>query len=106
MTFKVIVQHLHGQMTHSKLFLPSYFFLIFRTFKCKCILQELQSYEFGVGKNKKTAKSDSAKRTIEMISHIPDVQSVIISIMMSSNLNETFLNTSNDLMQKSKTPFA
>jgi hypothetical protein len=54
-------------------------------------LQELQSYEIGLGKSKKSAKSESAKKTIELIAHIPDVQSVIISIMMSSNLNETFL---------------
>ena len=55
------------------------------------MLKELYSYEVGSGKNKKLAKSDSARKTIEMIAHIPDVQSVIISIMMSSNLNETFL---------------
>ncbi len=28
---------------------------------------------------------------IEIIAHIPDVQSVIISIMMSSNINETLI---------------
>ena len=48
-------------------------------------------YEIGLGKSKKGAKSESAKKAIEMIAHIPDAQSVIISIMMSSNLNETFL---------------
>ena len=30
-------------------------------------------YEVGYGKSKKQAKSDSAKKTIEMITHIPDV---------------------------------
>lgn len=65
-----------------------------RAFKCCCRLDELQSFECGFGKNKKQAKSESAKKTIEMIAHIPDVQSVIISIMMSSNLNETFLGSS------------
>jgi hypothetical protein len=57
------------------------------------MLHELSSYEIGQGKSKKAAKSESAKKTIEMIAHVPDVQSVIIAIMMSSNLNETFLNT-------------
>jgi len=54
-------------------------------------MKELSVYEIGLGKSKKQSKSESAKKTIEMIAHIPDVQSVIISIMMSSNLNETFL---------------
>lgn len=63
----------------------------FYSFKCKCTLEDLSSSVIGVAKNKKGAKSDSARKTIEMIAHIPDVQSVIISIMMSSNLNETLL---------------
>jgi hypothetical protein len=54
-------------------------------------LLELSVSEKGFGKSKKGAKSESAKKVIEMIAHIPDAQSVIISIMMSSNLNETFL---------------
>lgn len=54
-------------------------------------MTELSIYEIGTGKNKKGAKSEAAKKTIEMIAHISDVQSVIISIMMSSNLNETLL---------------
>ena len=54
-------------------------------------MQELSMYEVGMGKSKKLAKAEAAKKTIEIIAHIPDVQSVIISIMMSSNLNETFL---------------
>jgi hypothetical protein len=37
------------------------------------MLQELMSKEIGVGKSKKSAKSESAKKTIEMIAHIPDV---------------------------------
>lgn len=54
-------------------------------------MQELQGYEIGRGKSKKAAKSEAAKKTIEIIAHIPDVQSVIISIMMSSNINETLI---------------
>jgi hypothetical protein len=54
-------------------------------------MKELAVYEIGMCKSKKGSKSEAAKKTIEMIAHITDVQSVIISIMMSSNLNETFL---------------
>jgi hypothetical protein len=51
-------------------------------------LTELNSYEIGIGKSKKMAKSEAAKKSIEMIAHIPDVQSAIIQIMLTSNMNE------------------
>jgi hypothetical protein len=39
----------------------------------KCCLNELKCFGVGEGKSKKFAKSESAKKTIEMIAHIPDV---------------------------------
>lgn len=56
-------------------------------------MKELTSCEVGSGKSKKIAKSDSAKKMIEMIMYIPDVQSIIMSIIMSSNINENLLNS-------------
>ena len=42
-------------------------------FESKCILKDLGCYAVGTGKSKKSAKSDSAKKAIEMVAHIPDV---------------------------------
>lgn len=58
-------------------------------FSCKCVLSDLKCFSVGVGKSKKVAKSESAKKTIEVIAHIPDVQQVIFSLMMASNLQDS-----------------
>lgn len=70
----------------------------------KCYLKELKCFEIGEGKNKKQAKCESAKKVIEMIAHIPDVQSTIISILMSDNLNDTVLSGNKYNKGKKYTP--
>ena len=42
-------------------------------FSCKCVLSDLRCFSIGLGKSKKMAKLESAKKTIEVIAHIPDV---------------------------------
>jgi dsRNA-specific ribonuclease len=63
-------------------------------FECRCKLVDLKCFGIGVGKNKKLAKADAAQRTIEMIAHIPDVQSIIMSLMMASSLQQGVLRSS------------
>eukprot|EP00347_Sterkiella_histriomuscorum_P018458 403345443 len=60
-------------------------------FTCQCQIEELAAYYHGKGKNKKVAKSMAAKEAIIALAALPDVQKVLISIMMSANMNDTFL---------------
>jgi hypothetical protein len=45
----------------------------------------------GTGKSKKQAKSESAFKAIIEISHISDVQKIILSFLMASNIEERMI---------------
>ena len=57
-------------------------------FECKCVMTDLSVFALGHGNTKKEAKSESAKQQILMICHIPDVESAIMSILMSTRLSD------------------
>ena len=56
------------------------------SFVCKCNLKDLKCFAVGTARNKKGAKSDAATQTIELIAYIPDVQSIIMQLIMASNI--------------------
>lgn len=57
-------------------------------YECKCYLASLNSFAIGYSRTKKNAKTLSAKKLLKLISHIPDVQTTLMSIMMASRLSE------------------
>ena len=62
-----------------------------RKFECKCVLQDLRCFSVGYGKSKKLAKFEAAKKTIQVISCIPDVEQVLFSLIMASNLSDNVM---------------
>lgn len=54
-------------------------------------MSDLRCFSVGYGKNKKLAKFEAAKKTIEVISCIPDVERVLFSLIMASNLQDNFM---------------
>ena len=55
------------------------------------MLKPLRCSVTGTGKSKKQAKSESAFKAILDISHIPDVQKIILSFLMASNIEDKML---------------
>ena len=62
-----------------------------KKFECKCVLQDLRCFSVGYGKSKKLAKFEAAKKTIQVISCIPDVEQVLFSLIMASNLSDNVM---------------
>ena len=68
-------------------------------FECKCELSDLCCFSLGYGNNKKEAKADAAKKQIQMIAYIPDVESAILSILMSTRLSDSFTGSINPVIK-------
>ena len=62
-----------------------------KKFECKCVLSDLRCFSVGYGKSKKLAKFEAAYKTIQVISCIPDVEKVLFSLIMASNLQDNVM---------------